>query len=79
MLKRLYMYCTTTKCSPTTCLEFLGIEIDTAAMQARLPGDKLVRLGALIVEWRQKKKYTRRDLQTLVGHLSYACNVAVAF
>lgn len=33
---------------PTTCLTFLGIEVDTVAGQLRLPQDKLQRLIALL-------------------------------
>ena len=33
------------KCEgPTTCLIFLGIEIDTQALELRLPADKLIRV-----------------------------------
>jgi len=64
------------KCQgPTTCLEFLGIEIDTIAMELRLPQDKLTRLRTLIGEWRLRKACQKKDLQRLVGHLCHACKV----
>ena len=64
------------KCQgPTTCLEFLGIEIDTIAMELRLPQDKLTRLRTLIGEWCLRKACQKKDLQRLVGHLCHACKV----
>jgi hypothetical protein len=33
---------------PATCLEFLGIELDSIAMEARLPASKLMFLVALV-------------------------------
>ena len=64
------------KCQgPTTCLEFLGIEIDTIAMELWLPQEKLTRLRTLIGEWRLRKACQKKDLQRLVGHLCHACKV----
>ena len=37
-----------TTCGPTTCLTFLGIEIDTIKGELRLPADKLQRLQTLL-------------------------------
>ena len=40
------------KCEgPTTCLTFLGIEIDTQALELRLPADKLNRVQMTVREW----------------------------
>ena len=44
------------KCEgPTTCLTYLGIEVDSVAFQLRLPQDKLGRLSATVEEWSSKK------------------------
>ena len=40
---------------PTTCLTFLGIEINTMALQLRLPQVKLVELRALVSTWMGKR------------------------
>ena len=40
---------------PTTCLEFLGITLDTNRMEARLPQDKLVRVWHAVSDWLDKK------------------------
>ena len=37
--------------TPTACLVFLGIEINTSVMQARLPGDKLAAIATLMNQW----------------------------
>ena len=60
---------------PTTCLTFLGIEIDTLAMELRLPRDKLNRLKDLLAEWQFKKVCSREMLESLLGHLNHASSV----
>ena len=59
----------------STCLPFLGIEVDTVAMELRLPHDKLQRLRLLVAEWRHRKSCLRRELESLIGHLSHASKV----
>ena len=60
---------------PSTCLSFLGIELDTSTMQARLPQDKLVRLVQELALWQDKKSCTRKELEHLIGVLQFACKV----
>ena len=60
---------------PTTCLSFLGIELDTVAGELRLPTGKLHRLQALLQEWEPRKVCTRKDLESLIGLLNHACKV----
>ena len=51
------------KCmGPSTCLVFLGIEIDTIAMEFRLPQEKLSKLEELLSEWQFKKVSQERNL-----------------
>ena len=45
--------------SPATSLVFLGMELDTVALELRLPGDKLSRLRYIIAAWRDKKSCTK--------------------
>ena len=61
--------------NPTTCLVFLGIEVDSVASQLRLPTDKLARVRQLISEWRGRKACRRKELESLVGLLNHACKV----
>ena len=64
------------KCTdPTTCLVFLGIQIDTIKVQISLPQEKLERLKGLFQEWKTKKCCTRRELESLIGHLQHAAKV----
>ena len=36
---------------PSTCLKFLGIELDTRSMVMRLPDSKLTQLNQALAEW----------------------------
>ena len=64
------------KCEgPTTCLTFLGIEIDTQALELRLPADKLNRVQMTVREWLGRKAARKRDLESLLGLLQHAAKV----
>lgn len=60
---------------PTTCLTFLGIELDTVKMEARLPPDKLLELQQLCAVWERKDTASVQELQSIVGSLQFACCV----
>ena len=64
------------KCEgPATCLTFLGIDIDSRTMEIRLPQVKLARLKEEVRAWGEKKSCTKRELQSLTGHLQHAATV----
>ena len=63
---------------PSTTITFLGIEIDSIAMELRLPADKLARLIQLTTRWRGKKECRKRELLSLIGILNHACKVIKA-
>ena len=63
---------------PSTSLTFLGIQLDTLRWQLRLPEDKLSNLLSLLTDWLTKKKCTKRQLLSLIGHLSFAAKVIPA-
>ena len=63
---------------PSTTLSFLGVLLDTAKMEARLPEEKLQRLQSTIDEWMVKKKATKREILSLVGQLQHAAKVVRA-
>ena len=64
------------KCvGPTTCLVFLGIQLDSVHMTAKLPPDKRIELIELLDEWAIKCTCRQKELQTFVGKLSHACAV----
>ncbi len=60
---------------PSTCITFLGILIDTEALELRLLTEKLTCLQELVQSWIGRKACTRRELESLVGHLSHAASV----
>ena len=60
---------------PTTCLTYLGIEVDTVAGLLRLLNDKLQWLRALLSDWGARRSCTRKELESLVGLLNHACKV----
>jgi hypothetical protein len=60
---------------PVTCLTFLGIELDTMAMEMRLPEVKLAALRQLLSTWVHKQRCTITELQSLTGKLHWAGRV----
>ena len=62
---------------PTTILTFLGLELDTQAMEIRLPQEKLLKIRNRLAEVQYKKKLTLQELQSLIGLLNFACAVVV--
>ena len=60
---------------PCTCLEFLGLEVDTSLMEARLPIDKLSFLRQTLTDWSSKQTTNLRELQQLTGFLQFASQV----
>jgi hypothetical protein len=60
---------------PSTVIVAHGIELDSVAMQARLPQDKIDRARSLIEQYCTKRRITVRDVQSLVGLLNFACKV----
>lgn len=57
---------------PTTCLTFLGIELDTVAMEARLSDSRMLELSRLMMEWQSKQHATIKEMQSLTGILNFA-------
>ena len=54
-----------------------GIEVDTIAMEMRLPKDKLDKAQEQLQRLRHSKKTTFRILQSIIGLLNFACQVVV--
>ncbi|KAK3747903.1 hypothetical protein QZH41_010206, partial [Actinostola sp. cb2023] len=57
--------------SPTTRLTFIGLEVDTIAMTVSVPEDKLCDLESILNKWQNKRRCTKRQLQSLIGKLSF--------
>eukprot|EP00741_Cyanophora_paradoxa_P014503 tig00020801_g13987.t1 len=60
---------------PAFRLVFLGIELDTDAMEARLSAGRYEDLVSLLGSWEGKRHATRHDLQALAGLLTSATAV----
>ena len=58
---------------PATVIPFLGLELDSAALEIRLPEEKLSRLRAELLKGGGKKACRKRELLSLIGLLSHAC------
>ena len=58
---------------PVPTITFLGLEIDAAALQVRVPRDKAVSLQSLLSRFAAKQKVTLRELQSLIGSLNFVC------
>ena len=54
---------------PTTCLIFLGVELDNINLKMRLPAENLARLKIMLRKWARLLSCRKRELQLLVGLL----------
>ena len=60
---------------PTTVICFLEIELDTIKMESRLPLNKATTIKHLLAHFLASQKVTMKELQSLIGVLSFACKV----
>ena len=60
---------------PSTSMCFLGVTLDSVLLEARLPNDKLLTLKSSLTSWSSKQTVTKRELLSLIGHLSFAAKV----
>ena len=60
---------------PTTCLPFLGIEVDSVEMTMKVPECKKQELLQLLKMWGGRYKCTKTELLSLTGKLSHICKV----
>ena len=60
---------------PVTEINLLGIMIDSERLELRLPAEKLQKLCELVGTWRKRKACSKRELQSLAGHLNHTCKV----
>jgi hypothetical protein len=60
---------------PTTCLTFLGLQLDTIRCEVSLPADKLESIRACVNEFSLMKRANKQQLQRLAGRLSFAARV----
>ena len=62
---------------PVTCLEYLGVILDTSTFETRIPIDKIHRMYDLLRQLSAKKRCTKRELLQLIGHFNFATRVIV--
>ena len=60
---------------PFTSLEFLGITLNSVAMQASLPSDKLERVRSLLRAASGSASMAKCNLLSLLGHLNFAMRI----
>ncbi|XP_060606581.1 uncharacterized protein LOC132758891 isoform X1 [Ruditapes philippinarum] len=60
---------------PATSVEVHGIVINTTTLSAHLPSLKITNLKRILGQSMQKKKVTLHELQSILGHLNFACKV----
>ena len=60
---------------PHQVLTFLGIELDSIKMEARLPVDKLDKGRSLIAEFKGRSKVSLKEIQSLTGFLNFTTSV----
>ena len=58
---------------PSTRITVLGLLIDSDSMEIRLDAKRLTQLTSLVSHWQSKATYTRKELQSLIGLLMFAC------
>ena len=56
---------------PATSLPYLGIQIDTVAMEVAVPAPKLEATLALLPKWRGRRTATKQELLSLIGKLHH--------
>ncbi len=62
--------------APATSMKWLGIHFDTISMIMAIPQEKIREIHKMVVEWRGRKKCTKKQLNQLLGKLYFAasCN-----
>ena len=61
--------------NPSTVLDFLGISLNTALLEAQLRVEKLEHPKGAVCEWLPKKCAKKKDILSLVGMLQHATKV----
>ena len=60
--------------APTTKMEFLGNTVDTISMTLEVSKHRVVELMNILKNWIHRKSYTKKQLQSLIGKLSFVTN-----
>ena len=60
---------------PSTCVTYLGIEIDSSTLELRLPSGKLEKLRNSVSSALARKRISKKELESLGGTLSHCSHV----
>lgn len=60
---------------PVTCLEFLGVEIDSVEMELRISLERMSEVRAELDKWQARRSGTKRELLSLIGKLVFLARV----
>lgn len=72
------LVCCYAQATPAMIVRFLGIILDSGRMEARLDPERLTAIQESLKEWSSKTHCTERELQSLIGVLSFASKVVPA-
>ena len=59
---------------PSTCIEYLGVEFDSIAMEKRVTRSKINELNVALDEWLAKERASKRELQSILHKLLWIVN-----
>jgi hypothetical protein len=62
---------------PSTVMTFLGVELDTVAKEVRMSQEKIIHCTELIRQFLSLSKISLREIQSLIGCLSFVCQAVV--
>ncbi len=62
---------------PTTCITFLGLELDLEKLELRVPNEKLDRIRQELQFWVSRRSATKRKLLLLIELLQFCCQAVV--
>ena len=61
--------------TPSTCVEVLGIVVDTKKQELRISAERLSAVMIELMAWRHKTSSTKRKLLSLIGKLVFVSTV----
>lgn len=60
---------------PSPVMEYLGIVLDTNLMQARISQERLQEVMSELLQWKQRRHATKRNILSLIGKLTFISRV----
>ena len=62
---------------PSKVMDFVGITLDSTAMQACLPLEKVHKYYSLIQDFLERKSCKKREMESLTGYLNFTCSIYI--